>query len=81
MLLVHAPRPSVDDRIDSPPSRQRRRGVTPRPAWRQTAAAMAPGCKHFRIIYTRPAWGGRLVRQRECRHCGKRMTTWERAGA
>jgi len=37
------------------------------------------GCKHFRVIYTRPAWGGRLVRRRECQHCGKRITTWERA--
>ena len=37
------------------------------------------GCKHFRVIYTRPAWGGRLVRRRECRHCGKRVTTWEKA--
>ena len=38
------------------------------------------GCKHFRVIYTRPTWGGRIMRRRECRHCGKRMT-WERAGA
>ncbi len=38
------------------------------------------GCRHFRVIYTRPAWGGRLVRRRECRNCGKRMTTWEKAG-
>lgn len=35
------------------------------------------GCKHFRVIYTRPAWGGRIMRRRGCRHCGKRMTTWE----
>ena len=38
------------------------------------------GCKHFRVIYTRPYWGGRIMRRRECRHCGKRMTTWEKAG-
>jgi len=38
------------------------------------------GCKHFFVVYTRPAWGGRILRRRECRHCGKRMTTWERAG-
>ena len=37
------------------------------------------GCKHFRVIYTRPYRGGRLVRRRECRHCGRRMTTCERA--
>ena len=36
------------------------------------------GCRHFRVIYTRPARGGKLVRRRECRHCGRRMTTWER---
>ena len=34
-------------------------------------------CRHFRVIYTRSAWGGRIMRRRECRHCGKRMTTWE----
>jgi len=38
----------------------------------------ACGCKHFRVIYTRRASGGRIVRRRECRHCGKRLTTWER---
>ena len=38
------------------------------------------GCGHFHVIYTRPTWGGRIMRRRECRHCGKRMTTWERAG-
>jgi transcriptional regulator NrdR family protein len=36
------------------------------------------GCGHFRVIYTRPAWGGKLVRRRECRHCGNRVTTSER---
>ena len=39
------------------------------------------GCRHFRVIYTRPAWGGRILRRRECRHCGKRLTTWEMPGA
>ena len=29
------------------------------------------GCKHFRVVYTRPCRGGRLVRRRECRHCGQ----------
>jgi hypothetical protein len=37
-------------------------------------------CRHFRVIYTRPTWGGRTMRHRECRHCGRRMTTWEKAG-
>jgi transcriptional regulator NrdR family protein len=35
------------------------------------------GCKHLRVLYTRRAVGGRLLRRRECRHCGKRLTTWE----
>jgi len=39
----------------------------------------ACGCQHFRVVYTRPTWNGRIMRRRECRHCGKRMTTWERA--
>ena len=38
------------------------------------------GCRHFRVIYTRPACGARLARRRECRNCGKRMTTWEKTG-
>ena len=38
------------------------------------------GCKHFRVIYTHPYRGGRIMRRRECRHCGRRMTTWEKAG-
>jgi hypothetical protein len=37
------------------------------------------GCKHFRVIYIRPTRGGRIMRRRECRNCGKRMTTCERA--
>lgn len=36
------------------------------------------GCRHLRVIYTRRALGGKLVRRRECRFCGKRITTWER---
>lgn len=35
------------------------------------------GCKHFYVIYTRRAASGKLVRRRECRNCGRRMTTWE----
>ena len=35
------------------------------------------GCRHFYVIYTRPR-DGCIVRLKECRNCGKRMTTWER---
>lgn len=38
------------------------------------------GCRHLRVVYTRPAWGGRIMRRRECRHCGRRVTTWEHGG-
>jgi len=36
------------------------------------------GCRHFHVIYTRRGSGGKLIRRRECRHCGKRLTTWEK---
>jgi len=32
----------------------------------------------FRVIYTRRACGGKVVRSRECRHCGKRVITYQR---
>ena len=35
------------------------------------------GRQDFRVIYTRPTRGGRLLRRRECRHCGARFTTCE----
>ena len=35
------------------------------------------GCRHFRVLYTRRVWGRRLLRRRECRHCGRRMMTCE----
>lgn len=36
------------------------------------------GCGHWRVVYTRPRPGGRLVRRRECRNCGKAVITTER---
>ena len=42
-------------------------------------ACPACGCKHFRVLYTRRALGGRLLRRRECRHCGRRVTTYEQS--
>ena len=35
------------------------------------------GCCHFYVVYTRRAPGGKVVRRRECRNCGQRMTTVE----
>ncbi len=37
----------------------------------------ACGCGHLRVVYTRRAWGGRVVRRRECRNCGRRILTAE----
>ena len=34
------------------------------------------GCKHFYTIWTRPRKKG-IVRSRECRNCGRRITTRE----
>jgi len=52
---------------------------------KQVAAAGVPmglvcrtcGCRHFHVLYTRRASRGRLMRRRECRHCGRRVTTSE----
>jgi transcriptional regulator NrdR family protein len=35
------------------------------------------GCNHFQVIYTRPRTES-IIRSRECRHCGRRVTTRER---
>lgn len=49
----------------------------PKPKEVRGLVCSACGCAHFRVLYTRRAWGGRLMRRRECRHCGKRITTYE----
>lgn len=36
------------------------------------------GCKHFLTLSTRKTFGGRIIRRRECRYCGRRLTTNER---
>lgn len=38
------------------------------------------GCRHFRVVYTRPGWGGRIIRRRKRRRSAKRMKTWEKVG-
>lgn len=39
----------------------------------------ACGCEHFRVIYLKRLLNGVLMRLRECRHCGRRITTRESA--
>jgi transcriptional regulator NrdR family protein len=36
------------------------------------------GGYRFRVIYTRAAAGGKIIRRRVCRECGTRITTWEK---
>jgi transcriptional regulator NrdR family protein len=35
------------------------------------------GCRHFYVVYTRPR-AEKIVRRKECRHCGRRVMTYER---
>lgn len=35
------------------------------------------GCRHFYVVYTRPR-AEKIVRRKECRHCGRRITSCER---
>lgn len=39
----------------------------------------ACGCQHFRVVYLKRLPKGVLMRRRECRHCGKRITTRQTA--
>jgi transcriptional regulator NrdR family protein len=37
------------------------------------------GCQHFHVVYGRRR-GDRYMRVKACRHCGRRITTFERIG-
>lgn len=37
------------------------------------------GCADLRVYYTRRKANGTIMRSRECRHCGRRVVTKERA--
>lgn len=54
------------------------RRSTPRPDDARGIRCPGCGCGHFRVVYTRKTVGQRIVRRRECRHCGRRVTTAER---
>jgi len=36
------------------------------------------GCRHFFTVKSRPSTKGYVLRRKECRHCGHRLTTKER---
>lgn len=53
--------------------------TTPPPPPKEDVGIACPkcGCRDFRVIYTRPR--DRMIeRRRECRHCGRRITTYEK---
>ena len=35
------------------------------------------GCQHFRVVYLKRLPNGVLMRRRECRYCGRRVSTRE----
>lgn len=35
------------------------------------------GCRHLNVVRTRHAPGDRIMRVRECRHCGRKLVTYE----
>ena len=35
------------------------------------------GCGHFYVVYTKQVSRGRIRRRRQCRFCGRRITTYE----
>lgn len=35
------------------------------------------GCRHLFVVYTRAREGG-IIRRKECRHCGRRISTKEK---
>lgn len=37
------------------------------------------GCRDLRVLRTWKTVSGKIGRRRECRHCGRRMTTFEQA--
>ena len=55
----------------------RERQVWPGPTPEGGLTCRKCGCGHFRTIYTRKSGKGRILRRRECRYCGKRVTTIE----
>ena len=61
-----------------------RAAVIPPPTVREPAAepiglvCSRCGCRHFFVLYTRPARGDRIRRRKECRHCGRQITTFEK---
>jgi transcriptional regulator NrdR family protein len=39
------------------------------------------GCRHFYTTHTEPLRDGRIRRRKVCRHCGRKVLTYESTGA
>jgi len=74
-------RPATADQAVRTPRGEARNANSPKPAEKpeEQHGIVCPkyGCRHFRAVYTRHARGGKIVRNRECRHCGRRVITYE----
>lgn len=53
--------------------------MTQIPTPRQERGISCPncGCRHFNTTHTEPLRDGRIRRRKECRHCGRRIVTFE----
>jgi len=69
----------VDD--EAAPSRRKRYTEPIIPGQEPGAGLECPtcGCRHFRVLSTRPGPSDSIRRRRACRHCGYRLTTTERS--
>ena len=47
------------------------------PAEQRGLECRACGCRHFEVRYTRQQTN-RIMRVRQCRHCGRRLVTYEK---
>jgi transcriptional regulator NrdR family protein len=39
------------------------------------------GCRHFKTSHTEPLRDGRVRRRKVCRHCGRKVVTFEQTAA
>jgi transcriptional regulator NrdR family protein len=35
------------------------------------------GCRHFKTTHTEPLRNGKIRRRKQCRHCGRKIVTFE----
>jgi transcriptional regulator NrdR family protein len=53
--------------------------MNPAAQQRQASGIRCPqcGCCHFYTTHTEPLRDGRIRRRKQCRHCGRRIVTYE----